>query len=73
MIIDAGCAEGNSAGLTIRDHELYTGAKTNRVTEQSAAGTTVNKAYYGKDSFIGEFLGAGVVSSGGLLQFEDFN
>ena len=77
VIIDAGCygPEGNSAGLTIRDHELYTGAKTNRVTEQSAAGTTVNKAYYGKDSFIGEFLGAAreLFGPSCLLQFEDFN
>eukprot|EP00747_Dinoflagellata_sp_TGD_P219509 gnl/TRDRNA2_/TRDRNA2_91613_c1_seq1.p1 gnl/TRDRNA2_/TRDRNA2_91613_c1~~gnl/TRDRNA2_/TRDRNA2_91613_c1_seq1.p1 ORF type:complete len:456 (+),score=109.40 gnl/TRDRNA2_/TRDRNA2_91613_c1_seq1:56-1369(+) len=77
VIIDAGCsgAEGNSAGLVIRDHQLYTGLKQDRVKHKSAAGTDVNTAYYGPDSFIGEFMSAAteLFGKGCLLQFEDFN
>merc|ERR1711988_2050712 len=77
VIIDAGCTgpEGNSAGLVIRDSELYTGLKQDRVTHKSEAGTIVNSAYYGADSFIGEFMAAAteLFGAGCLLQFEDFN
>lgn len=77
VIIDAGCTgpEGNSAGLVIRDSELYTGLKQDRVTHKSEAGTIVNSAYYGADSFIGEFMAAAteLFGTGCLLQFEDFN
>jgi malate dehydrogenase (oxaloacetate-decarboxylating)(NADP+) len=77
VIIDAGCTgpEGNSAGLVIRDSELYTGLKQDRVTHKSEAGTIVNSAYYGADSFIGEFMTAAseLFGTGCLLQFEDFN
>jgi hypothetical protein len=77
LIIDAGCAgaEGNSAGLTIRGHELYTGLRQARRKHTSEAGTEVNSAYYGDDSLIGEFMGAArrLFGRGCLLQFEDFN
>jgi len=77
VMIDAGCTgpEGNSAKLVIRDHKLYTGLKQNRVKSKSSAGTDVNTAYYGKGSFIGEFMQAAVdlFGKGCLLQFEDFN
>jgi len=77
VIIDAGCtgSEGNSAKLTIRDHELYTGLKQERAKHVSAAKTEVNTAYYGDDSFIGEFMSASasLFGKGCLLQFEDFN
>ncbi|CAE7247026.1 ME1 [Symbiodinium sp. CCMP2592] len=77
VIIDAGCsdASGNSAKLTIRDHALYTGLKQDRVKHVSAQGTEVNTAYYGPDSFIGEFMTAASELFGRscLLQFEDFN
>jgi len=77
VILDAGCsdASGNTAKLTIRDHELYTGLKQDRVKVKSAAGTEVNAAYYGKDNFIEEFLTAARKLFGPhcLLQFEDFN
>eukprot|EP00913_Durusdinium_trenchii_P009374 g8810.t1 len=56
VMIDAGCtdANGNAAKLTIRDHILYHGMKENRVKHTSKAGTEVNSAYYGEDSFIGD-------------------
>mmetsp|Transcript_57357 Transcript_57357/g.134262 ORF Transcript_57357/g.134262 Transcript_57357/m.134262 type:complete len:617 (+) Transcript_57357:60-1910(+) len=77
VIIDAGCSDenGNSAKLTIRDHPLYTGMKQDRVKHTSAQGTEVNTAYYGPDSFIGEFMTAASELFGRscLLQFEDFN
>ncbi|CAE7470142.1 ME1 [Symbiodinium natans] len=77
VMIDAGCsdASGNSAKLTIRDHDLYTGLKQNRVKHTSKQGTEVNTAYYGPDSFIGEFMTAASELFGRscLLQFEDFN
>jgi len=77
LIIDAGCHDpsGNTAKLTIRDHEMYTGEKTNRVTHRSEAGTMVNSCYYGPDSMIREFFDAAVELFGKtcLLQFEDFN
>jgi len=77
VIVDAGCygTEGNTGRLVIRDHELYTGLKQNRVTHKSAAGTTVNSAYYGEDSLIREFMDAAIDIFGKkcLLQFEDFN
>ena len=77
VIIDAGCfpPSGNSAGLEIRDDPLYTGTKQDRVVHTSDAGTQVNTAYYGADSFVGEFMGAAASLFGPqcLLQFEDFN
>merc|ERR1719305_1253468 len=77
VIIDAGCADsdGNTDKLLVRDHELYTGLKQDRVKQKSAAGTDVNTAYYGPDSFIGEFMSAAceLFGRGCLLQFEDFN
>ena len=77
VIIDAGCTgrEGNSAKLTIRDHELYTGLKQDRVKHLSEANTEVNTAYYGEESLIGEFMSASasLFGKGCLLQFEDFN
>eukprot|EP00931_Biecheleriopsis_adriatica_P009511 TRINITY_DN110587_c0_g1_i1.p1 TRINITY_DN110587_c0_g1~~TRINITY_DN110587_c0_g1_i1.p1 ORF type:complete len:636 (-),score=150.22 TRINITY_DN110587_c0_g1_i1:18-1877(-) len=77
VIIDAGCTgpEGNSAGLVIRDSPFYTGLKKDRVLHKSEAGTMVNSAYYGKESFIGEFMTAAreLFGKGCLLQFEDFN
>ena len=77
VIIDAGCfdKDGNSAKLDIRGDPLYTGLKQDRVTHTSEAKTTVNSAYYGSDSFIGEFMAAATSLFGTecLLQFEDFN
>jgi malic enzyme len=77
VIIDAGNGDPshNTAHLTIRDHELYTGGKHDRKTERSAAGTVVNSAYYGADSMIEEFMAACTAQygKGCLLQFEDFN
>lgn len=77
VIIDAGCMgpEGNTAKLTIRDHPLYHGLKQDRVKHKSEGGTDVNSAYFGEDSFIGEFLTAAcdLFGKGCLLQFEDFN
>eukprot|EP00320_Phaeocystis_rex_P013857 CAMPEP_0119066370 /NCGR_PEP_ID=MMETSP1178-20130426/8932_1 /TAXON_ID=33656 /ORGANISM="unid sp, Strain CCMP2000" /LENGTH=685 /DNA_ID=CAMNT_0007047965 /DNA_START=40 /DNA_END=2097 /DNA_ORIENTATION=+ len=77
VILDAGCfpPSGNSAGLEIRNDPLYTGTKQDRVVHTSDAGTQVNSAYYGPDSFIGEFMGAAASLFGPqcLLQFEDFN
>ncbi|CAE7340213.1 Me3 [Symbiodinium microadriaticum] len=77
VIIDAGCtdASGNSAKLTIRDHELYTGLKQDRMKHEDAQGTEVNTAYYGPCSLIGEFMAAAadIFSRKCLLQFEDFN
>lgn len=77
VMIDAGCtdANGNAAKLTIRDHILYHGMKENRVKHTSKAGTEVNSAYYGEDSFIGEFMTAArdLFGRNCLLQFEDFN
>ena len=50
VIIDAGNGDPskNTAHLTIRDHELYTGCKQDRVTNRCEAGTIVNTAYYGE-------------------------
>jgi len=77
VMIDAGCLgpEGNSAKLVIRDHEFYTGLRQDRVRSKSAANTLVNTAYYGSNSFIGEFMKAAtdLFGTGCLLQFEDFN
>merc|ERR1740138_1534219 len=77
VIIDAGCLdpEGNTAKLVIRDHELYTGCKQDRVKHKSEAGTQVNTAFFGPDSFIGEFMSAAkeLFGKACLLQFEDFN
>mmetsp|Transcript_46618 Transcript_46618/g.129674 ORF Transcript_46618/g.129674 Transcript_46618/m.129674 type:complete len:611 (-) Transcript_46618:97-1929(-) len=77
VIIDAGCSgpAGNTDGLVIRDHMMYTGLKRDRVKVKSAAGTDVNSAYYGKDSIINEFMSAAteLFGKGCLLQFEDFN
>jgi len=77
VIIDAGCldANGNSAKLPIRESNMYTGMKKNRMKHKSAVGTDVNTVYYGEDSFIGEFMTAAsdLFGKGCLLQFEDFN
>ena len=77
VILDAGCfpPSGNSAGLDIRGDPLYTGTKQDRAVHTSEAGTQVNSAYYGADSFVGEFMGAAASLFGPqcLLQFEDFN
>jgi len=77
VIIDAGCSgpEGNTGGLVIRDHDMYTGLKRDRVKHKSSAGTDVNSAYYGEDSLINEFMTASTELFGKacLLQFEDFN
>lgn len=77
VILDVGCSgpEGNSAGLTIRDHDNYTGLKRDRIKKKSSAGTDVNTVYYGADSFINEFMTAAkqLFGKGCLLQFEDFN
>ena len=77
VILDAGCfpPSGNSAGLDIRGDPLYTGTKQDRTVHTSEAGTQVNSAYYGADSFVGEFMGAaaGLFGPQCLLQFEDFN
>jgi len=70
VIIDGGCTDA-----VIRDHEFYMGLKQDRVKHTSEAGTLVNSAYYGDDSFIGEFMTAAteLFGKGCLLQFEDFN
>jgi len=70
LIIDAGC---NNAA--VREHELYTGLKKERVKVRSAAGTDVNAAYYGEGNMIEEFMTAAtdLFGKGCLLQFEDFN
>lgn len=77
LIIDAGCygPHGNTDGLVIRDHPLYTGLKQERVTTTSTAGTQINAAYYGEQSLIGELFEAATSLFGRncLLQFEDFN
>jgi len=77
VILDAGCsdASGNTDRVLVRDHELYTGTKQNRVTHKSAAGTVVNSAYYGEGNMIEEFMQAAtdVFGKNCLLQFEDFN
>jgi len=77
VIIDAGCYDqsGNTDKVLVRDHELYTGLKQNRVTHKSAAGTVVNSAYYGEGNMIEEFMTAAteVFGKNCLLQFEDFN
>jgi len=77
VIIDAGCsdANGNSAKLTIRDHELYTGLKQDRLKHEDLQGAEVNTAYFGAYSLIGEFMSAAAEIFGRkcLLQFEDFN
>jgi hypothetical protein len=60
LILDAGCfgPEGNTDNLVVRDSKLYTGLKADRRTEVSEAGTRVNSAYYGKDSFVTELFEA---------------
>lgn len=77
VIIDAGCtdASGNSAKLTIRDHDLYTGLKQDRMKHEGESGALVNTAYYGACSLIEEFMTAAteLFSEKCLLQFEDFN
>merc|ERR1719161_2922371 len=77
VIIDAGCydASGNTDKVLVRDSELYTGLKQDRVTHTSAAGTVVNSAYYGEGNMIEEFLQAAtdVFGKNCLCQFEDFN
>eukprot|EP00316_Scyphosphaera_apsteinii_P019733 CAMPEP_0119316214 /NCGR_PEP_ID=MMETSP1333-20130426/39017_1 /TAXON_ID=418940 /ORGANISM="Scyphosphaera apsteinii, Strain RCC1455" /LENGTH=647 /DNA_ID=CAMNT_0007321805 /DNA_START=17 /DNA_END=1960 /DNA_ORIENTATION=+ len=82
VILDVGNygPEGNTNKLTIREHELYTGIKQNRITSKSEAGTVVNEPYFdGPDNFVDEFMTAAneVFSTGFggnvLLQFEDFN
>merc|ERR1719277_1244875 len=77
VVIDAGCAgaAGNTDRLEIRDSELYTGSKQDRVTHKSGAGTVVNSAYYGEGNMIEEFMQAATDLFGKrcLLQFEDFN
>merc|ERR1719395_419093 len=77
VIIDAGCydASGNTDKVLVRDSELYTGLKQDRVTHKSAAGTVVNSAYYGEGNMIEEFMQAAVDVFGKncLCQFEDFN
>lgn len=77
VILDAGCSgtEGNSAHLVVRDGDMYTGLRQDRVKHRSAAGTDVNSCYYGEDGFVGEFMRAAVSLFGSrcLLQFEDFN
>uniref|UniRef100_A0A7S0JDS5 Malic enzyme n=1 Tax=Calcidiscus leptoporus TaxID=127549 RepID=A0A7S0JDS5_9EUKA len=77
LMLDVGCTDssGNSAGLTIRDHPQYLGLKQDRAKHKSEAGTLVNSCYYGKDSFILEFMTAAteLFGKGCLLQFEDFN
>merc|ERR1719207_138322 len=77
VIIDAGCydSSGNTDKLLVRDHELYTGLKQDRVTNKNDAGVDVNSAYYGPGNMIEEFMQAAVdiFGKGCLLQFEDFN
>merc|ERR1719230_2435915 len=77
VIIDAGSydASGNADKLVIRDDDMYTGLRKNRVTHTSEAGTVVNSAYYGPGNAIREFMQAAVQLFGKhcLLQFEDFN
>ncbi|CAK9052742.1 Coatomer subunit beta (Beta-coat protein) (Beta-COP) [Durusdinium trenchii] len=77
VIIDAGCSDetGNSAKLKIRDHDLYTGLKQDRMKHEGPSGAMVNTAYYGPCSLIGEFMQAAseLFSRKCLLQFEDFN
>jgi len=77
VILDAGCADasGNTDRIVVRDHELYTGSKQDRVTHKSTAGTVVNSAYYGEGNMIEEFMQAAtdVFGKNCLLQFEDFN
>mmetsp|Transcript_94190 Transcript_94190/g.292985 ORF Transcript_94190/g.292985 Transcript_94190/m.292985 type:complete len:670 (+) Transcript_94190:3-2012(+) len=77
VVIDAGCygPEGNTDRLEIRDSPLYTGLRQTRVTHKSAAGTTVNSAYFGEGNLIAEFMAAAteLFGKGCLLQFEDFS
>lgn len=77
VILDVGCQgpEGNSAKLVIRDGEMYTGLKQDRVKHKSASGTDVTSCYYGENSFMNEFMTAARDMFGRrcLLQFEDFN
>jgi malate dehydrogenase (oxaloacetate-decarboxylating)(NADP+) len=77
VLLDAGCydASGNADKLVIRDSEMYTGLRQNRVTHKSEAGTVVNSLYYGPESTIREFMQAARELFGRhcLLQFEDFN
>lgn len=76
LIIDAGCsdASGNTAQLTVRDHEQYTGLKQDRVV-QTKAGVIVNKVYHEANGLIEQFMTAATEVFGKqiLLQFEDFN
>ena len=77
VILDAGIGDAshNTAHLPIRSYDLYTGLKIDRVKQMSTAGTEVNSAYYGSDSFVSEFMSAArdLFGKGCLLQFEDFN
>merc|ERR1740139_1002216 len=76
-MIDVGILdkEGNTAKLDIRNDPLYTGLRQDRSKKKSDVGTDVNVCYYGKDSFIREFLTAArdLFGSTCILQFEDFN
>jgi len=75
VILDAGISDANTAKLKIRDHPNYTGMKQQRKMQKSPAGTQVNSCYYGKNSFVEEFMDAAVEVFGRhvLLQYEDFN
>jgi len=77
LMIDVGCGDftTNTAKMQVREHELYTGLKQDRVMAKSSAGTMVNTCYFGHKSFMMEFFEAATELFGKscLLQFEDFN
>jgi len=77
VILDVGNGDPkeNTARLTIRDSQHYTGTKKDRVKHLSEAGTLVNSCFYGPDSMINEYMVAAtdLFGEGCLLQFEDFN
>jgi len=77
VMIDVGILgkNGNTAKIDISNDALYTGMRQDRVKHKSDAGTDVNTCYYGKDSFIREFMTAArdMFGPACLLQFEDFN